>query len=93
MDGGVGHVEADRLHYVAAAAGAALAELRANAALHVAACQRQERNEARDELLLDDAGLEEATCREKPTSVSEPEPDYSRLSGTSLHLACKRWNN
>lgn len=70
LDGSVGHVAPYCLHHVTAAAAAPLAELRADAALHVESAQRQEGNEAGDELLLDDAGLEEAACREKLTSVS-----------------------
>ncbi|TNN71719.1 L-lactate dehydrogenase B-A chain [Liparis tanakae] len=57
--GVVGHVAAHRLHHVAAAAAAALAELRMGAALHVAPAQRQEGHEARDQLLADDGGAEE----------------------------------
>lgn len=77
-NGRVDHVTPDRLHHVAAAAAASLAELRAHAALHVAPGQRQEGNEAGDEPLLDDAGLKEPTWRRKRHfsffhgAVSEP---------------------
>lgn len=61
----VDHVAPHCLHHVTAAAAALLAELRADAALNVASAQRQKGNEASDELLLDDAGLEEAACRDR----------------------------
>lgn len=44
---------------------ASLAEVKVSAAFHVVSPQRQERNKACDELLLNDAGVEEATWRER----------------------------
>lgn len=70
LSGSVDHIAPYCLHHVTAAADAPLAELRVDTALHVASAQRQEWNVACDELLLDDAGLEEAAWREKFTSVS-----------------------
>lgn len=64
LNGSVDHVVCHCLHHVTAAAPPPLAELRADAALHVAPAQRQEGNEAGDELLLDDPGLEEAAWRD-----------------------------
>lgn len=52
-----------RLHHVGAAAAALLAQLEAHAALHVAPAQRQERDEARHQVLMDEAGVEETACR------------------------------
>lgn len=69
LGGGVEHVAPYCLYHVRAAAAAPLAELRADAALHVASAQRQEGDEAGDELLLDHPGLEEAAWREKLTLV------------------------
>lgn len=61
----VGHGASNCFHHVIAGAQALQAELRADAALHVAPAQRQERHEAGDQLLLNDAGFKEATCREE----------------------------
>lgn len=60
-----GHVPPHSVHHVAPPTVAALAELRQHAALHVAPAQRQEGDKTSDELLLDDAGLEEAACGDK----------------------------
>lgn len=59
--GVIGHVSAHRLHHVVTVTAAALAELGADAALHVGPGQRQEGDEASDEILLDDAGQVEPT--------------------------------
>lgn len=48
------------------------AELRADAALHVVSAERQERHEAGDEPLLNDAGVKEATCRDKRSHTDGP---------------------
>lgn len=88
LDGRVDHAAPHRLHHVAAAAAAPLAELRAHAALHVAAAQRQEGNEAGDEPLLDDAGLKEPTWRAKRHfSVFKTNP----LSNNKKLLKCFLW--
>ncbi len=70
LDRSVDHVASYSLHHVTAGAAAPLAELRADTVLHVASARRQEGNKAGDELLLDDAGVEEAAWREKLTLVS-----------------------
>lgn len=70
LDGSVDHVAPYCLNHVIPGADAPLTELWVDTALHVPSTQRQEGNEAGDELLLDDAGVEEATWREKLTSVS-----------------------
>lgn len=65
LDRSVGHGVPNCLHYVTVGTHVLRAELRADAALHVVSAQRQERHKAGDEPLLNDAGVEEATCREK----------------------------
>lgn len=62
------HISPNSFHYIAPLTVAALAELRAHATLHVASAQWQEWDKMCDELLLDDARLEEATCRDKRLS-------------------------
>lgn len=61
LDRCVGHACPNFLHHVLVEAVAALAEFKVSAAFDVASPQRQERNKACDELLLNDAGVEEAT--------------------------------
>lgn len=63
--GVIGHVSSYRLHHVVTVTAAALAELGADAALHVGPGQRQEGDEASDEILLDDAGQVEPTWGER----------------------------
>lgn len=65
LDRSVGHGVPNCFHHVPVGAHALRAELRADAALHVVSAERQERHKAGDEPLLNDAGVEEATCREK----------------------------
>ena len=57
----VDHGASNCLHHVTARTHALRAEMRADAALHVAPVKREERHQAGDELLLNDAGFKEAT--------------------------------
>lgn len=57
----VGHVGRRRARHVAPPAGAALAQLRLRASLHVVAAQRQEGHKGGHELLMDDGRVVEAT--------------------------------
>lgn len=65
LDRSVGHAGPHFLHHVFVGAEAPQAEVKVGAALNVASAQRQERNKACDELLLNDVGVEEATWRER----------------------------
>lgn len=64
-DRGIAHVATYCLHDVGVATAAQLTELRSDTALDMASGQRQERNVGGDELLPDDAGLEETVWRER----------------------------
>lgn len=75
----VDHAASNRFHHIIAGTHALRAELRADAALHVASAQRQERHQASDEPLLNDGGFKEATCRGK-------KGDTQMEPFSSLHL-------
>lgn len=68
LDRCVGHARANFLHHVSVGAVTSLAEVKVSAAFNVVSPQRQERNKACDELLLNDARVEEAIWRERKTS-------------------------
>lgn len=61
LDRCVGHARPNFLHHVLFAAVTSLAKVKVSAALNVVPPQRQKRNKACDERLLDDAGVKEAT--------------------------------
>lgn len=61
LDRCVGHAGPNFIHHVLVGEVASLTEVKVSAAFHVVSPQRQERNKASDELLLNDAGVEEAT--------------------------------
>lgn len=68
----LGHVDNGSpycLHHIGALALTPLAELSAGTALHMASAQGQEGHKAGQQLLLDDAGMEESTWGEKDTAV------------------------
>lgn len=88
LDGSVVYGTSNCFHHVTAGTQALHAELRADAALHVAPAQRQERHEAGDQLLLNDAGFKEATCREKKERTDGAlQSPSSGITGTGITQA------
>lgn len=85
LHGGVGDVRPDRLRHVAAVTAAPLAQLGAGAALHVGPGQRQEGDEASDELLLEDAGVEKPTWRDDRRSEPAWRDQQLQLNNAVYH--------
>lgn len=67
LDRCVGHARPNFLHHIWVGAVTSLAEVKVSAAFNMVSHQRQERNITGDEPLLNDAGIEEATWRERQT--------------------------